>query len=259
MRCSSFRVHTLLFMISFRIVTYNVHKCQGLDQRVRPSRIVEVLSHLDADVIALQEVLSVEDSTTEANQAEFIAKGLGLDYCVGENRKLRGGKYGNVTLSRLPFASTCNYDITRRGREPRGCLRVDLRLPDGEVLHIFNVHLGTSFLERRFQARRLIDAEILNSNRLSGARIVLGDFNEWTRGLASRLLNVHFETAEPRLHLPRARTYPGIFPVLHLDHIYFDPELKLERLTLHRTPLALVASDHLPLIADFSFKRQSKV
>ncbi len=57
-------------MISFRIVTYNVHKCQGLDRRVRPSRIVEVLSDLDADVIALQEVLSVEDSTTEANQAD---------------------------------------------------------------------------------------------------------------------------------------------------------------------------------------------
>ncbi len=96
-----------------RIVTYNIHKCRGLDRRVRPARIVEVLSELDADVIALQEVLSVESSTAEANQAAFIAKELDFNYCIGENRKLHGGKYGNVTLSRLPFELTHNYDITR--------------------------------------------------------------------------------------------------------------------------------------------------
>jgi endonuclease/exonuclease/phosphatase family metal-dependent hydrolase len=40
-------------------------------------------------------------------------------------------------------------------------------------------------------------------------------------------------------------------PFLHLDHIYYDPELRLEQLTLHRTRRALVASDHLPLVGDF--------
>jgi endonuclease/exonuclease/phosphatase family metal-dependent hydrolase len=40
---------------------------------------------------------------------------------------------------------------------------------------------------------------------------------------------------------------------MHLDHIYHDDSLELERLTLHRTRTALLASDHLPLIADFKF------
>ena len=39
--------------------------------------------------------------------------------------------------------------------------------------------------------------------------------------------------------------------MLNLDHVYFDRELELESLQLHRSRQALVASDHLPLVADF--------
>ena len=53
-------------------------------------------------------------------------------------------------------------------------------------------------------------------------------------------------------HLQRARTFPGILPILHLDHIYFDDKLDLKRLAVHRTRTALMASDHLPLVADFA-------
>ena len=34
---------------SFRIVTYNIHKCRGLDGRVQPQRIVNVLREVEAD------------------------------------------------------------------------------------------------------------------------------------------------------------------------------------------------------------------
>jgi endonuclease/exonuclease/phosphatase family metal-dependent hydrolase len=40
-------------------------------------------------------------------------------------------------------------------------------------------------------------------------------------------------------------------PLVHLDHIYYDPALELARLALDKSPTALVASDHLPLVADF--------
>ncbi|HYE15067.1 MAG TPA: endonuclease/exonuclease/phosphatase family protein, partial [Pyrinomonadaceae bacterium] len=143
-----------------RVVTYNVHKCQGLDRRVRPARIASVLRETGADVIALQEVVSVEDDARrEMHQARFIAEELGYEYRVGENRKHQGGSYGNVVLTRMPVERCCNFDITWRWREPRGCLRVDVRLGDGgaaPVLHVFNVHLGTAYMERRNQGRRLV-------------------------------------------------------------------------------------------------------
>ena len=244
----------------FRIVTYNVHKCRGMDRRVRPERIVSVLRETDADIIALQEVLSIEGHAPKLNQARFIADELHLHYCVGENRRLLGGSYGNVILSRWPFSTVSNYDITWRGRERRGSLRADVQVKTEEgtptLLHIFNVHLGTAFIERRHQARRLVSSEILNSSELTGARIMLGDFNEWTRGLASQLLSSHLESADMRAHLGRAKTYPGVLPLLHLDHIYYDDALELCRLTLHRSRTALVASDHLPLVADFKSKME---
>jgi len=240
-----------------RIVTYNVHKCRGLDRRVRPSRIASVLRELDADIIALQEVLSVGGAAREMDQARFIAEELGYDYCIGENRRLSGGAYGNVILSRLPWRHVHNYDITWRGRERRGCLRVDIEMgeaAEGRLLHLFNVHLGTAYIERRHQARQLVGERILGSGELTGTRVVLGDFNEWTKGLATRLLTEHLQSADLRTHLRSPRTYPGPLPLVHLDHIYFDPALELQQLTLHKSLTALVASDHLPLIADFRLR-----
>jgi endonuclease/exonuclease/phosphatase family metal-dependent hydrolase len=237
-----------------RVVTYNIHKCRGLDRRVRPERIVKVLRELDADIIALQEVLSIPDIEREAEQARFIAEEMCMMHAVGGTRILRGGLYGNVVLSRFAMRDTRNYDITVRGREERGCMRADIEIIPDTTLHVFNVHLGTAYLERRHQGRKLIDEAILNNKEMAGPRLLLGDFNEWTRGLATRLLAAHLKSADVRLHLPRSRTYPGVLPFLHLDHIYYEDSLDLESMRLHRSRTALIASDHLPLVADFRLR-----
>ena len=234
----------------FRIATYNIHKCKGLDLRVKPRRIVEVLRQIKADVIALQEVVSIENGSAEKDQARFIAEELGYEMTMGENRRHRGGGYGNVLLSRFPIVESRNLDITIKGREPRGCLHAGVTLGNDMVVDIYNLHLGTAFVERRHQARRLLDTEILN-RRHSAPRIMLGDFNEWTNGLASRLLKHHFPSSDIRSHIGRKHTYPGFLPFLHLDHIYYDHHLVLENASVHRSRKALVASDHLPLVADF--------
>lgn len=243
---------------SLRLATYNIHKARGLDGRVRPDRIVGVLSELDADVIALQEVVSREGKRPQDHQARYIADALGFHMQFGENRLHNGGAYGNVLLSRFPMHHARNYDISVARREPRGCLRADIHLPQGGLLHLFNLHLGTSFLERRHQARRLFHEEILTGAHLPGSKIILGDLNEWTSGLASRLLRLHFHPAQLHRRILRRRSYPGILPLLNLDHIYFDPGLQLRRVKLHRSRAALLASDHLPLVAEFTLSAASQ-
>jgi endonuclease/exonuclease/phosphatase family metal-dependent hydrolase len=240
----------------FRIVTYNVHKCVGIDRRLNPARIVSVLKEINADIIALQEVHCVQGRDSLSDQAHFIARELGFNYRMGSNRKLKEGIYGNLVLSRFPLLGSENHDISVAGREERGCLRVDVDLSkegaEESRLHVYNVHLGTSFIERRYQARKLIGESILSDARFHGPRVMLGDFNEWTRGLATRLLNEHFQSGDIRLHLKRSRTYPGMLPIMHLDHIYFSDEaLELEYAELYRSRTALLASDHLPIFADF--------
>jgi endonuclease/exonuclease/phosphatase family metal-dependent hydrolase len=240
--------------VRLRIVTYNVHKCRGMDARARPQRIADVLREIGADVIALQEVVSVERSLAHHDQARFLAEALGLHLSLGANRIHRGGVYGNAVLSRFPIRAGRNYDLSVEGREKRGCLRVDLRLDEARTLHVFNLHLGTAMWERRRQGRELIESGIVDNPELHGPRIVLGDFNDWRAELAPRLLAARLNSVDIRTHLRRTRTYPGLVPIAHVDHIYFDDRLELENLVLHRTRRALVASDHLPLAADFRLR-----
>jgi len=104
-------------MTALRVVTYNIHKCRGMDGRESPARIARVLREIHADVIALQEVLG--------HQADAIAADLNLPFALGENRRHQGAAYGNVVLTRFPIQATHNYDLSVEGREPRGCLRAD--------------------------------------------------------------------------------------------------------------------------------------
>ncbi|MBI4460738.1 MAG: endonuclease/exonuclease/phosphatase family protein [Acidobacteria bacterium] len=239
---------------TIRVATYNIHKCRGMDGRVRPGRILEVLQEINADVLALQEVVSVTNGSRHDDQARFLAEEVGYDSAFGNNRPFKSGRYGNLLLTRFPIHFSRNYDISTPTREPRGCLRADLRV-NNATLHIFNLHLGTGYMERRHQASHLSQTSILEPADRRGPRIVLGDFNEWVRGRVSTMLRSHFEAADVRRHLARPRTYPGLLPFLHLDHIYFDPVLRLAKLTLFRNRLSMVASDHLPLIADFHLDR----
>jgi endonuclease/exonuclease/phosphatase family metal-dependent hydrolase len=243
-----------------RIVTYNVHRCRGMDRRVDVARIGKVLATLDADVVALQEVLRGDTRSRaggHADQVRYLANTLGYEFVFGETRKLRGAAYGNATLSRLPIAFHQNYDISWRHRERRGCLRTDMRLPGGGLLHVYNVHLGTSMFERPHQVGRLLSTEVLHHSSLRGPRLVMGDFNDWTRSVAASLMGSNFESVDMRL-LGRRRTYPGLLPVLHLDHLYYDKTLRLAAFEWHRTKLALVASDHLPLVAEFRLPEGKK-
>ena len=49
--------------------------------------------------------------------------------------------------------------------------------------------------------------------------------------------------------------YPSGLPLLSLDHIYCDPQFHLEDAHFHRSGTALIASDHLPLVADLSIDK----
>jgi endonuclease/exonuclease/phosphatase family metal-dependent hydrolase len=232
--------------VDIRIATYNVHRCRGMDRRTSPQRIAEVLREIDADVIALQEVIGA--GPAGAGQAEEIGAALGMGWVMTAVRQLRRHLFGNVILSRFPITDHSQYDLSWRTCEARACQRADLDLEHGRVLHVYNVHLGTAVLERRYQAPRL--ASYVHDRRVRGPKIILGDFNEWMRGLATKTLSSLFESIDIHAHLQRRRTYPGLFPMVHLDHIYYEGEVDVRSVELPRHRKALIASDHLPLVAN---------
>ena len=230
---------------SLRIATYNVHRCRGLDGRTRPERIAGVLKSVDADVVALQEVVGA--GVHGGGQAEELGAALGMGWVMSSARLLRGHQFGNMVLSRFPITHHVEHDLSWKTCEARRLQRVDVSV-NGTTLHVYNVHLGTALLERRHQAERL--ASIVTDRHVSGPKLVLGDFNEWMKGLVTSTLSARLNSVDLRNFLRRRRTYPGVFPLLHLDHIYYTGHVEIVGIELPRTRLSLVASDHLPLVAD---------
>jgi endonuclease/exonuclease/phosphatase family metal-dependent hydrolase len=237
----------------FRIASYNTHKCRGIHGSISPERVIRVIEELDADILCLQEIVDAPGGTGKYDQAHQISEALPeLNVAFGETRPLHGGRYGNMLMTRFPIRETQSHDITKSVREERGVLQCSIEVARSLYVNVFNVHLGTGYLERRRQLEVLIGPAILAQPMLKGPRIVIGDFNEWTRGITTRLLQQNFQSDRPIRNRRSARTFPGVLPILSLDHCYYEAPLKMESTKIWRSRGAMIASDHLPLIADFS-------
>ncbi len=226
------------------VASYNIHRGVGLDRRRDLDRIAAVIAEIAPDVIGLQEVIRENGEVDPlADQAAYLAARLGMHFVMGETRSHGGGFYGNAVLTRLPILGSVRRDLSHGTREPRGCLRVDLGV-HGSALHVFNCHFGLAMRERRQQLELL--AEFMGvASGLEGPRVLMGDFNEWHRGPISRGLRREFTSPMRRMR----RTHPAVFPLFALDRIYWDMELQGEAFHVHRSRLARVASDHLPVLA----------
>ena len=245
-------------MTAVRLVSWNIHGAVGGDGERDLPRIAAVLKSLSVDVAALQEVgdpqnragarkAALEGQKIDAgDDATELGRLLGFSVAFGPNLVVAGRPYGNAVLSRYPIARAQNYDLSVRGREPRGCLRTDLTLPGGGSLHLFNLHLGLSGGERRQQASQLLSADLLRDTALTAPLVVCGDFNTWFPGPVPRLLKSALQDAA---HTAGA-TWPSGLPFLRLDRAYVDRGVAVHRAGVCREPLARLASDHLPLWLD---------
>jgi endonuclease/exonuclease/phosphatase family metal-dependent hydrolase len=225
----------------FRIATYNVHKCVGLDRRRDPGRIAAVLNELQADVIGLQEVDNRSDSTSESAQMDFLAEKSGYKAVPGYTIKHSKGSYGNALFTRRPVLEKSEIDLTFRRREPRGAIEAVLLIEDIPITVIVT-HLGLTFSERRRQIACLSDVIRRKPHRLL---ILLGDTNEWFpahRGI--RLLHRMLGKS------PAIRSFPSRLPLFPLDRIWVKPKDALKKAWVHRSRLAARASDHLPVVGE---------
>jgi endonuclease/exonuclease/phosphatase family metal-dependent hydrolase len=224
-----------------RVATWNVHACVGRDGRHDPARTSAVLAELDADVVALQEFAYPADIALETRTPMVLSALEDYQCALGPTRTRSAHCFGNVLLSRHPIREVRRLDLSRRRREPRGALvaTVDVR---GQELHVLTTHLGLHLGERRTQVERILQyVEELRSEFL----VILGDFNDWLPGRSL----VH--ALDDRLGAaPRPRSFPAGRPLLALDRIWVHPRPALLELAPHTSPLARVASDHLPIVAN---------
>jgi endonuclease/exonuclease/phosphatase family metal-dependent hydrolase len=247
---------------SLVVATYNVHACVGTDRRYDPPRVAAVLRELGADIISLQEVGGQRRPGQLPDQAGFLAEETGLQIVAGPNRNYRRSRFGNAILTRFPVIAARYIDLSVPGCEPRGALDVDLDIGerlDGRVLRVVATHFGLRGGERRAQTLRLLDALAATGpmadgsagpeTSTGGAILMMGDLNEW-RGRRGGIRALDRELG----HAPAPRTFPSWCPILPLDRIYAGPPALVRDVIVHRSPLARLASDHLPLRARLAWR-----
>ena len=232
---------------SVLVATYNIHTCIGVDRRYDPGRIATVLREIDADIACLQEVAAHRGSDRHHDQWAYLGEVTGRCVITGLGLRERLGRFGNAILTRFPVLAARAIDLSVSGYEPRGAIDADLLIGD-RVLRVIATHFGLHAVERRLQANRLMAVlvEPLAANRrLADAVLLMGDLNEWRgRSGAIRLLDRRLGPSAA------ARTFPSWLPVLALDRIYAGGPAVLRDVYVYRSPLARIASDHLPLVGN---------
>jgi len=220
------------------VATYNVHGFAGACGRPDPERIAAVVREIDADVLALQEVVYPAAVDLAPRTLERRFPGY---HCVAAPTRPHGsGLLGNAILSRLEVRAAQRFDLSRHRREPRGALQVTVDC-GGADLSVVTAHFGLRHRERRHQSRSLIR---LLTQPLAPFLILLGDFNDWLPGSpVIRRLQAHLGRS------PRVPSYPARWPLLALDRIWVHPGSALLEVSVHRSEAARRASDHLPLVA----------
>lgn len=233
------------------VATYNVHKCVGLDGRFDPERTMAVIKEIDADLIALQEVDQRFGNRNGLLDLQAIERETGLAPVPVRGMRRSHGWHGNIVLVRDALEVQASQ-IALRGGEPRGALVVDISLPAGDV-RVIAAHLGLLRRSRARQVAAILAAAAADDDRPT---LLMGDLNEWRFGRRSSLKML--EPTFGPLHADVA-TFPSRFPVWSLDRILASPHDLLSRIEVHDTPLARVASDHLPIKASIALAPQDFV
>lgn len=242
-------ISPLIMPESVRVATYNVHRWQGVNGRAKPdvARAGYVISELDADVVALQEVLRTEEDVAVegADPLGRLCDELDLYVAFAATRKHRRGQLGNAILSRFPITAISVLDISYSRIERRGALAAQVGT-SGTSLGVVATHLSLVDRTRHRQVQSLMEHPALNA----GSAVLMGDMNAWRNCKGSQVL-------EESLGLHHNQDWPASFPagrpLLALDRIY-SRNADVVEVREHDSPAARKASDHLPVVAEVVLK-----
>ncbi len=228
---------------TLRVLTYNIHHAEGMDDVVDLERIAALIEALDPDLVALQEIDSVTTRTGGVDQAAELGRLTGLAHLFGSFMPYQGGAYGMALLSRWPIDASLNLRLPD-GDEPRTALSATVTSPrTGQSLRFVGIHFYRTEEERLAQATRL--EQFLESE--TSPTILAGDFNSMPGSNVMSFLQKSWAVAdkgEDRL------TFSSFEPVREIDFVLFRPQGQFAILDqwLVDEP---VASDHRPVVVDF--------
>ena len=241
---------------TFSVMTYNVHSCIGTDGKLSPMRIAEVIGRCNPDVVALQELDTGLARSQMIDQAHLIAMTLEMSFHFHPSIQVEEGGYGNAILSRSPVrlmkAGPLPAEPVNPLFERRGALWTEVEVA-GKRIEVVATHFGLNRRERLSQARAITGPEWLGLPDCQAPTVLCGDFNALPGSSVYRLITRHLRDVQRgKGRLPRG-TWPVQLPFMRIDHLFVTHDLKVHHVTIPRTPLTRIASDHLPLVVKLEF------
>jgi len=242
-----------------RLMTYNVHRCVGVDRKLDVGRIAGVIAEHQPDIVCLQELDVGRARTGFVDQARSIADQLAMTYHFHPAIRIEAEQYGDAILTHLPEHLVRSGPLPSvrgvPGLEPRGALWVAIQI-DGVTLNVFNTHLGLVPREQRLQAAALVGEQWLGHPDCVGPTLLTGDFNATSITRPYQTLARRLADCQRSLGLkPSVKTFPSSFPAIRIDHCFTSPDIVVTAVKAPFSPLARMASDHLPLIVDFEIRQ----
>lgn len=224
------------------IASYNVHKCVGVDRRFDPARTAQVIAEIDADIIAIQEADKRFGERSGLLDLQGLERDCGLvPVPINALSSTGHGWHGNMIMMRKGAVSGVRQ-LKLPGVEPRGALVVTLDFPVGR-LRLVAAHFGLLKRSREQQALAVLSSVAGEEDMPT---LLVGDLNEWRVGRRSSLSRLQPVFDPSAGAVP---SFPSRFPVLALDRALGHPHDLVTSVEVHDTPLARVASDHLPIKA----------
>jgi endonuclease/exonuclease/phosphatase family metal-dependent hydrolase len=227
--------------MQLKVASYNIRKAVGLDWRRRPSRVLDVLNEIGADIVALQEVDRRFGSRVTALDPELIAKETDYRAIRFSERPQSLGYHGNVILARKAMTVTGARPMVLPHLEPRGAAVADLEI-GGKLMRVVGMHLGLTKKWRQLQTETIVSE--LRTLEANLPTVLMGDLNE--PDLKSGVLRAFEQRHTIAACGP---SFHASMPVFTLDRIIVTEDIVIAETGVHRSALAREASDHLPIWA----------
>ena len=222
---------------TLRVMTYNLHHCEGEDGVYDVSRIAQFMRELEADIVLCQEVdRGYSERSKMENQPELLAEMLGFHSFYGPNI---GETYGNLILSRFPIDSAENVVLPNpEDIEPRGVIVSTITVGE-HTFSVLDTHLS-AFSETNRDVQVQFLRELVR--KLEHPVIFGADFNSRPTGqlkplldygvvMSSRILTTRGEGIDDILvssGLSTGITAGEVVENIFSDHPAFWIELNLE-------------------------------
>ncbi len=229
---------------TLRVMTYNIHHGEGMDEVLDLERIAGVIKGQNPDLVALQEVDQGVERTQGVMQADVLAELTGMHVYFGKALDLQGGGYGEAILSRTPLTNARTFDLpTEDGYEPRVAAIAETEV-NGRTIAFAATHLDHKSVDLRIRQAQALVEEV---KRIEMPYLLTGDMNSRPSERTYRVL-LESGTDVADSAGVTGPTFPADRPVQRIDYIFAKLSQGWRVKSVRVLPDS-VASDHRPVVA----------